>query len=89
MTAGDAAVHAHAALRPDGSLVILAVNTDPSTAKTVRVRVTGYRAGSAIAVRSYGAASHGISRWRASAGGVVGLAPSSLTELVLRPSATR
>ena len=79
----------HAAVRPDGSLVILAVNTDPAKAKSVRLLVAGYRAAAAIAVRSYGVASHGIGRSRAAAGGVVGLAPSSLTELVLRPAGTR
>jgi len=89
VTSGDAAVNAHAAVRPDGSLVILAVNTDPAKAKSVRLIVAGYRAAAAIAVRSYGAASHGIGRSRATAGGVISLAPSSLTELVLRPAGAR
>ena len=89
VTSGDAAVKAHAALRPDGSLVVLAVNTDPSEAKSVRLRITGYRPAPAVVVRSYGVASHGISRSRWSAGGVFNLAPSSLTELVLRPTGTR
>ena len=89
VTSGDVAVNAHAAVRPDGSLVILAVNTDPSEAKSVRLRISGYRPAPAVAVRSYGAASHGIGRSRAAAGGDVSLAPSSLTELVLRPAGTR
>jgi len=89
VTSGDVAVNAHAAVRPDGSLVIPAVNTDPSEAKSVRLRISGYRPAPAVAVRSYGAASHGIGRSRAAAGGVVSLAPSSLTELVLRPAGTR
>ena len=88
VTSGDAAVKAHAALRPDGSLVVLAVNTDPAEAKSVRLHVTGYRGGPAVVVLSYGAASLGISRSRWSAGGVLNLAPSSLTELVLRPAGT-
>jgi len=82
-------VSAHAALRPDGSLVVLAVNTDPAGAKSVRLQITGYRPAPAVVVRSYGVASHGISRSRWSAGGVFGLAPSSLTELVLRPAGSR
>jgi len=43
VASGDAAVNAHAAVRPDGSLVILAVNTDPSKAKSVGLLITGYR----------------------------------------------
>src|SRR5581483_10860291 len=89
VTSGDPAVNAHAALRPDGSLVVLTVNTDPAEAKSVRLRITGYRPALAVLVRSYGVASHGISRSRWSAGGVFNLAPSSLTELVLRPAGTR
>jgi len=61
----------------------------PVTWVTWRLLITGYRAAPAVSVRSYGAASHGIGRSRASAGGVVRLAPSSLTELALRPAGTR
>jgi hypothetical protein len=89
VTSGDPAVKAHAALRPDGSLVVLAVNTDLSGAKSVRLQITGYRAAPAVIVRSYGAASHRISRSRWSAGGVFNLASSSLTELVLRSAGAR
>lgn len=85
VAAGDAAVSAHAALQPDGSLVVLAVNTDPAGAKSVRLQITGYHPAPAVVVRSYGAGSHVISRSRWSAGGVFDLGPSSLTELVLRP----
>lgn len=89
VTSGDKAVKVHAAVRPDGSLVVLAVNTDPSAAKSVRLAIDGYHAAPAVAVRSYGKASHGISRSRWSAGGVFDLSPSSLTELVLRPGGGR
>jgi len=91
----DRAVLEGAVLDPSGAAIvgasvkILAVNTDPAGAKSVRLQITGYRPAPAVVVRSYGVASHGISRSRWSAGGVFGLAPSSLTELVLRPAGSR
>jgi hypothetical protein len=67
----------------------LGTDTPPGRGKSVRLQITGYRPAPAVVVRSYGVASHGISRSRWSAGGVFGLAPSSLTELVLRPAGSR
>lgn len=52
VTAGDASVNAHAAVRPDGSLVVLAVNTDPSKARSVSLSITGYRAAPTATVLS-------------------------------------
>jgi hypothetical protein len=86
VASGSTAVNAHAALRPDGSLVVLAVNTDPSKAEPVRLRISGYQAAQDATVLSYGASSHGISQSRTSVQGSVTLAPSSLTELLLRPA---
>jgi hypothetical protein len=75
----------------NGALTVpgTAVNTDPAGANpygcrspvTVRLRLSSFV--------PMGVASHGISRSRWSAGGVFGLAPSSLTELVLRPAGSR
>jgi hypothetical protein len=65
VTSGDTEVNTHAALRPDGSLVMVAINTNPSKVAVVRFTSPGHR-------------------WT-SAHGPVTLAPSYLTELVLRP----
>jgi alpha-L-arabinofuranosidase len=86
VTSGDAAVNAHAAVRPDGTLVVLAVNTDAAQAKPVRLSISGYRAAPVATELTYGAGSHAISRTRTPARGTITLAPSSLTELVLRPA---
>jgi hypothetical protein len=49
------------------------------------VSISGYRAAPSATVLSYGAGSHQISHGRTSVRGAVTLAPSSVTELVLRP----
>jgi hypothetical protein len=71
-------------------------NHPPENAVTKRYRhssaellISGYRGATADSVRSYAEASHKISRSRASAGSVIGLAPSFLTEVVLRPARAR
>ena len=42
VTSDSAAVNVHAVLRPDGSLVVLAVNTDPSQARSADGRHAGW-----------------------------------------------
>jgi alpha-L-arabinofuranosidase len=82
--AASTAVNAHAALRPDGSLAVLLVNTDPAKAQRVTLSLGGYRARPRAAVLSYGQHSSKISTSHAPVTGAVTLPPYSLTELILR-----
>ncbi len=85
-TATDPLVRSHAARRPDGGLAVMLVNQDPTNAKTVALRYSGYSAAPGATVLSHGNGDTAITTTTGSATSVT-LAPYSITTLVLRPSA--
>ncbi|MFJ6665312.1 hypothetical protein [Streptomyces sp. NPDC091383] len=72
----------HAAVRRDGTLVVLIENEDPQASHEVRLAYTGYRPAPAGTAYTYGAGTTAPTRSLGSARSVR-LAPSSMTELVL------
>jgi hypothetical protein len=84
-TSGAAApIVSHAALRPDGSLVVLLENEDPAAAHDVALSFLGYRPLPVGIGYSYGQNSSGVAV-HAGAASTVSLPPYSMTELVLFP----
>jgi hypothetical protein len=83
-TSGDTTtIVTHAAVQPNGDLVVLVENQDQNTSQDVQLDYAGYRALPVATTLSYGKGSTGLAP-SLSASGCVHLAPYSMTELVLR-----
>jgi hypothetical protein len=78
----------HAVRRPDGTLAVLLINQDPSSAHAVHLALTGYRPGAGALVLGYGKVSTGITRRRQDVPvtGIETVPPYSLTALILHPA---
>jgi len=94
-SSASAALVVHAATRADGSLGVLLINEDPSTAHTAALNVAGFTPAGTATTYSYGAAqastanyAAGIQNGTAMAqqGMNVALAPYTMETLVLQPS---
>ncbi|HEX3778209.1 MAG TPA: hypothetical protein VHX38_00950 [Pseudonocardiaceae bacterium] len=84
-TSTDTVINTHAAVQPNGDLVVLVENQDPNTAHQVRLNYPGYQAFPLATEYSYGQRSAAISRQLGTAEHLT-LPPYSMTELVLHRS---
>jgi hypothetical protein len=80
---GAAGVVAHAAVRPDGTLVLLLENQDAAHAHTVALRYPGYRVAPSGTAYSYGSGSTPVTTGPGGSAQQT-LPPYGMTELVLR-----
>jgi alpha-N-arabinofuranosidase len=81
-------INVHAAVRPDGRLVVLLANTDPAKPASVVLSAPGYATGRPATRLFYGQGSGRVTRGHIPRGGSVTLPAYSLTEIVLDPANT-
>jgi alpha-N-arabinofuranosidase len=81
-------VNVHAAVRPDGRLVVLFANTDPAQPASVVLSAPGYASGRPATRLFYGQGSSRVTIGHVTLGGQMTLPAYSLTEIVLDPANT-
>ncbi len=87
-TSSAGTVNVHAAVRPDGKLVVLFANTDPAKPASVVLSAHGYATGQPATRLFYGQGSSRVTGGHITLGGSVTLPAYSLTEIVLDPANT-
>ena len=87
-TSSAGTVNIHAAVQPNGRLVVLLTNTDPAKPASVVLSAPGYATSQPATRLFYGQGSSRVTRGHIALGGPVTLPAYSLTEIVLDPANT-